>query len=62
MLTDAPLHRQRRQRIAALVAHAGRVDRAIFADGQRGNLASRRFKKHVALAFRADAINQAAAV
>ena len=46
------LHRQRRQRIVALVAHAGRVDGSVGSHGDRGDLAPRRFKEHVALALR----------
>ena len=56
------LHRQRRQRIMALVAHAGRVDRSVGADGNGGDLPPRRLEEHVALALRIDAVDQSRAV
>ena len=56
------LHRQRRQRIVALVAHAGRVDGSVGADGDGGDLAPRGLEEHVALALRIDAVDQAGAV
>ena len=56
------LHGQGRQRIAALVAHAGGVDGSIGGDGDGGDLAARRFKEDVAFAVEIDAVNQAGAV
>ena len=56
------LHGQRRQRVVALVAHAGRVDGSVGGHGNGGDLAARRLEEHVAFPLRTDAINQPASV
>ena len=52
------LHGQRRQWIAALVAHAGRVDGPVCAHGHRRDLAPWSLEQHVAFALRIDSVDQ----
>ena len=56
------MHRQRRQRIVALVSHAGRVDGSVGGHGNRRDLALWRLEEHVALALRVDPVDQSRSV
>ena len=52
------LHRQRRQWVAALVAHARRIDRAVRPDHNGRNLTPWCLEEHVSVALRIDAVDQ----
>src|SRR5580658_3416178 len=56
------LHRQRRERVAALVADTGGIDRSVGCDGNGRDFAARRLEQNVALAAGIDAVDEARAV
>src|SRR5215469_9228273 len=57
-----PLHRKRGQGVVRFVAYVSGVDGTGGVDGNRCNLAARRFEQHIAFAFGTDAIDKTGAV